>query len=132
MSKTRDTLVAASVSLGLATFYFTSLPWAEELPPPSSADAFPEGSSSVIESRSWQWTGQDSVIARDHVKEVIGRIAGAVIVKEAVDELVISVPTSALSILRQSLMNLGSLSGTEAESIPRAPTTLLRLRFVPP
>ncbi len=44
----------------------------------------------------------------------------------------LSLPTRKLSALRQALSKLGSVSAPEAEAVPSAPTTLLRLMVVRP
>ena len=99
--------------------------WTEE---PS---AFPEGSSSVIESLTWRVVGSDPTALRQQAKTVVGQIPEAVLVKESETLLVFSLPTQKLSALRQELNKLGTLSASEG-AVPDAPTTLLRLMFVQP
>lgn len=93
--------------------------------------ALPEGSASVIESLTWRLAGPDPAALRARVKALVGRTAGAVIVKDSADQLVTSLPTSELATLRQALTTLGELSGPEAAASD-APTTLLRVQFVRP
>lgn len=89
----------------------------------------PEGSGSVIESLTWRLAGQDPATLRTQVIAVVQRTAEAVIVRDAGDHLVTSLPTSAVATLRQTLAQLGELSGP-AEVTSAAPTTLLRIQFV--
>jgi len=103
--------------------------WAGEPSTPTSA--FPEGSSSVIESLTWRVVGSDPTALRQQAKTVVGQIPEAVLVKESETLLVFSLPTQKLSALRQELNKLGTLSASEG-AVPDAPTTLLRLMFVQP
>ncbi len=99
----------------------------EESPAPASA--FPEGSSSVIESLTWRVAGSDPTTLHQQAKALVGQIAEAVLVKESETLLVFSLPTQKLPSLRQELSKLGSVSAPD-EATPTAPTTLLRLMFV--
>jgi hypothetical protein len=102
---------------------------AEDVPP--STTGLPEGSSSVIESRTWRVAGSDPPALRQQAKTVVSQIAEAVVVKENETLLVFSLPTQKLPALRQELSKLGSINVSE-EDPGGAPTTLLRLMFVRP
>ncbi|MCS6924283.1 MAG: hypothetical protein NZ578_00135 [Candidatus Binatia bacterium] len=91
--------------------------------------ALPEGSGSVIESLTWRLAGQDPAMLRSQVIALIRQTAEAVIIRDSADHLVTSLPTSALTPLRQALARLGELRGP-AEVTSAAPTTLLRIQFV--
>jgi hypothetical protein len=109
---------------------YRHLAGAEEPSASSATEAFPEGSSSVIESLTWRVTAHDPVTLHEQVKVLVGQISEAVVVKESESLLVVSLPTQKLSALHQELSKLGSVSPPEEEAVPSAPTTLLRLMFV--
>jgi hypothetical protein len=94
-----------------------------------ASSALPEGSSSLIESLTWQLASGNSAALREQVKGLVSKTAEAVIVKETKEVLVISLPTSELAALRQELLKRGQLSG-HADAESDAPTTLLRIQFV--
>jgi hypothetical protein len=123
--------LAVAFLLGFV-FYRVTDPYAiraEDVPP--SATGLPEGSSSVIESRTWRVAGSDPAALRQQAKTVVSQIAEAVTVKESETLLVFSLPTQKLPALRQELSKLGLVSVSE-EDPGDAPTTLLRLMFVQP
>lgn len=101
-----------------------TIAWAED---PS---VFPEGSSSVIESLTWQITSSEQATLHQQVKQLLASIAEAMIVKETERLLVVSLPTKELPALRQALQKLGTVSAPDVEG--SAPTTLLRLTFTQP
>lgn len=125
-------VVAVAVLLGFMLWRLVQTPSAEEASPPEAPSAFPEGSSSVIESLSWRVSGSDPVAVREQTKALVEQVSGAVVVKEGKGQLIVSLPTKELTALRQELSKLGSVSAAETESQPSAPTTLLRLTFVQP
>lgn len=129
MEKLQAKTRVAAVFLALAfwTLTYTATLQAQD---PSPSFGLPEGSSSVIESRTWRITAGDLVALREQTKAAVGQIPGAVIVKETASLLSISLPTQQLPALRQVLAKLGSVSTPETD--PSAPTTLLRLMFVQP
>jgi hypothetical protein len=118
--------MAAGQGLALPRLTQASAPGAEE------SAAFPEGSSSVIESLTWRVAGRDPAILRMQAKALVEKKAGAVIVKDEEGLLVVSLPTQELVAFRQELAKLGSLGAPGADTEPSAPTTLLRLLFVQP
>lgn len=126
-------VVCVTVLIGLV-FYWrlvqTPASWAEEVPPADSPSTFPEGSSSVIESLTWQITGNDQTTLYQQAKKLLEGIREAMIVKETGRLLVVSLPTKELPALRQSLHKLGTVNAPDAEG--SAPTTLLRLTFTQP
>jgi hypothetical protein len=105
------------------------LAWAEESPSSPTAEDFPEGSSSVIESLTWRVTAGDPAALHQQAKALVGQISEAVVVKENESLLVVSLPTQKLTTLRQELSKLASVSTPEGEATASAPTTLLRLMF---
>ena len=116
--------------LGLSVWIILSTPvsWAEE----SHPSAYPEGSSSIIETRSWRLSGADLIALRAQAKAAVAEIAGAVLVKDEDSLLVISLPTHQLSELRKKLTALEATCTPQEKTDPQAPTTLLRLTFQKP
>lgn len=106
----------------------TPVSWAEE----ASPSAYPEGSSSIIETRSWQLSGSDLTALHAQAKAAVAEIDEAVLVKEEDGLLVVSLPTQQLSELRERLTALGATYTTREKTDPQAPTTLLRLTFQKP
>ena len=96
--------------------------WAEEA-------VYPEGSSSIIETRSWQLSATDPLALHAQTRTVVAQMAGVVVVKDEAGLLVVSLPTPLLSALREKLGALGVLHTAADSPAPQAPTTLLRLRF---
>ena len=90
---------------------------------------YPEGSSSIIETRSWQLSAADPLVLQSQVRTAVAQMAGVVLVKDEDGLLVVSLPTPLLSALREKLGALGVLHTAAESSTPQAPTTLLRLRF---
>lgn len=125
-------VVAVAVLLGFMFWRLAQTTSAEEASSLEAPSAFPEGSSSVIESLSWRVSGSDPVAVREQAKMLVEQVSGAVIVKEGKGQLIVSLPTKELTALRQELSKIGSVSAAETESQPKAPTTLLRLTFVQP
>ena len=96
--------------------------WAEEA-------VYPEGSSSIIETRSWQLSAADPLALHAHARIVVAQMDGVVVVKDEDGLLVVSLPTPLLSALREKLGALGVLHTAAESPAPQAPTTLLRVRF---
>ena len=96
--------------------------WAEEA-------VYPEGSSSIIETRSWQLSATDPLALHAQARTAVAQMAGVVVVKDEDGLLVVSLPTPLLSALREKLGALGVLHTAADSPAPQAPTTLLRLRF---
>ncbi len=96
--------------------------WAEE-------SVYPEGSSSIIQTRSWQLSGSDPVALHSRAKATVTQMAGVVLVKAQDGLLVISLPTPLLSELRDKLTALGTIYSAEENTAPQASTTLLRVSF---
>ena len=96
--------------------------WAEEA-------VYPEGSSSIIETRSWQLSAADPLALHAHARTAVAQMDGVVVVKDEDGLLVVSLPTPLLSALRDKLGALGVLHTAAESPAPQAPTTLLRLRF---
>ena len=90
---------------------------------------YPEGSSSIIETRSWQLSATDPLALHAQTRTVVAQMAGVVVVKDEAGLLVVSLPTPLLSALREKLGALGVLHTAADSPAPQAPTTLLRLRF---
>ena len=134
MSKQRYRAMAGAVLLEFLSCQlgYKHLAAADEAPVSPAAQDFPEGSSSVIESLTWHVTARDPGALHEQAKMLVGQIAEAVLVKDNESLLVVSLPTGKLSTLRQELSKLGSISASETEAVPSAPTTLLRLMLVRP
>ena len=96
--------------------------WAEEA-------VYPEGSSSIIETRSWQLSAADPLALHAQARTAVAQMDGVVVVKDEAGLLVVSLPTPLLSALRDKLGALGVLHTAAESPAPQAPTTLLRLRF---
>ncbi len=96
--------------------------WAEEA-------VYPEGSSSMIETRSWQLSAADPLALHAHARTAVAQMDGVVVVKDEDGLLVVSLPTPLLAALRDKLGALGVLHTAAESPAPQAPTTLLRLRF---
>ena len=90
---------------------------------------YPEGSSSIIETRSWQLSAADPLVLQSQARTAVAQMAGVVLVKDEDGLLVVSLPTPLLSALREKLGALGVLHTAAESPTPQAPTTLLRLRF---
>jgi len=118
--------------LGLTLLVLTfssALPgWSQD-----GASAFPEGSGSIITLLSWEFSGQDQQDQQDpadmhaEVRAVIQQFEAAVLVKDEKDLIVLSLPSAKLTELRDKLEELGTVTSSESSSVPKAPTTLLRL-----
>ena len=104
------------------------LAWAQDGGP----SAFPEGSASIIQTRTWQIAGSDPPALLEQTKAAVGEIGKAVLVKEAEGLLIVSLPTEKLAELRQALDKFGTMLTTAEEEAPGAPTTLLRMTFTQP
>ncbi len=104
------------------------LAWAQD----GASSALPEGSSSIIQTRTWQIVGSDPTALRGQAKAVVEEIGKAVLVKEDEGLLIVSLPTEKLAGLRQELAKLGTMQTTAEEAAPSAPTTLLRMTFSQP
>jgi hypothetical protein len=115
---------------GLVLLAFSYAFLASGLAENDTPSAFPEGSSSVIESLTWRLAGSDPAALREQVRALVSQIARAVLIKDTEGTLTVSVPTSELAALSQKLTKLGQLSGPETDAQPSAPTTLLRVLFV--
>ena len=126
MAKKRILCCVYGVALAAFSHAFFAAGSAEN----SAPAAFPEGSSSVIESLTWRVAGNDPAALREQIKDLLSQTAGAVLIKDTEGALTISVPTSELPTLSQELTKLGQLSGSETDTEPSAPTTLLRVLFV--
>ena len=96
--------------------------WAEEA-------VYPEGSSSIIETRSWQLSAADPPALHAQTRTAVAQMDGVVVVKDEDGLLVLSLPTLLLSALREKLGALGVLHTAAESPAPQAPTTLLRLHF---
>lgn len=96
--------------------------WAEEA-------VYPEGSSSIIETRSWQLSAADPLALHAQARTAVAQMDGVVVVKDEDGLLVVSLPTPLLSALREKLSAFGVLHTAAESPAPQAPTTLLRLRF---
>lgn len=107
---------------------FCPLVWAQDGGP----SAFPEGSASIIQARTWQIAGSDPTALQGQAKAAVEKIGQAVLVKEKEGLLVVSLPTDKLAELRQALAKLGTMPATAEEAAPSAPTTLLRMTFSHP
>lgn len=115
-----QTFICLCVAIGSLTAVAFS--WAEEA-------VYPEGSSSIIETRSWQLSGTDPVALHSQARAVVAQMAGLVLVKDEDGLLVISLPTPLLAELRDKLTALGAVHSAAEKADPQVPTTLLRLRF---
>ena len=104
------------------------LAWAQDGGP----SVFPEGSASIIQTRTWQIAGSDPTALLEQAKAVVEKIGEAVLVKEAEGLLIVSLPTEKLTELRQALAELGTMQTAQKEEAPGAPTTLLRMTFSQP
>jgi len=107
------------------------LAWAQDGGP----SAFPEGSASIIQTRTWQIAGSDPTALLGQAKAAVEKMSEAVLVKEAEGLLIVSLPTEKLAELRQALAKLGqpgTTLTTAEEEAPGAPTTLLRMIFSQP
>lgn len=91
--------------------------------------AFPEGSASIIQTRTWRIAGSDPTVSRGQARAAVEKIAEAVLVKESQGLLIVSLPTRKLAGLRQALDKRGTILATQKEAAPGAPTTLLRMTF---
>ena len=96
--------------------------WAEEA-------VYPEGSSSIIETRSWQLSAPDPLALQSQARAAVAQMDGVVVVKDEDGLLVVSLPTPLLAALREKLGALGVLHTAAESPAPQAPTTLLRVRF---
>ena len=90
---------------------------------------YPEGSSSIIETRSWQLSAADPLALHSQARTAVAQMDGVVVVKDEDGLLVVSLPTPLLSALREKLGALGVLHTAAESPAPQAPTTLLRLHF---
>ena len=115
------TLFTACVCLCLTLGGLTA-GWAEEA-------VYPEGSSSIIETRSWQLSAADPLALHAHARTAVAQMDGVVVVKDEDGLLVVSLPTPLLAALRDKLSALGVLHTAAESPAPQAPTTLLRLHF---
>ena len=110
----------------LVVTFSSPLPgWSED-----GASAFPEGSGSIITPLSWQFSGQDQQDQTEmhaEARAVIQQFEVAVLVKDEKDLLVLSLPSAKLTELRNKLEEFGTVTSSESSSVPKAPTTLLRL-----
>ncbi len=131
--KYQSRLVCLVLGLTLLVLTFSSaLPgWSQD-----GASAFPEGSGSIIITLSWEFSSQDQQDQKDQqgpaemhaeVRAVIQQFEAAVLVKDEKDLIVLSVPSAKLTELRDKLEELGTVTSSESSSVPKAPTTLLRL-----
>ncbi len=111
--------------LGIVAVAMLATAWAQDAP-------LPEGSASVIETRTWRLSAADPAGLRSQVKAAVVHMTGLVLVKEEDGLLVLSLPTVRLSELRERLSALGAAPDAAETPAPRAPTTLLRLRFHTP
>lgn len=123
--------LSASLKAQLLAPSATTIRVAQNINENNTPSAFPEGSSSVIESLTWRLAGRDPAVLRQQVKMLVGKIEGAAMVKDDESQLVVSLPTSELATFRQGLATLGQLSGAE-DIESGAPTTLLRVQFAHP
>ena len=108
--------------LSIVALAMLATAWAQDAPRP-------EGSASVIETRSWRLSAADPAGLRSQVKATVTQMTSVVLVKEEDSLLVLSLPTVRLSELRERLTAIGIAPTATENPIPRAPTTLLRLRF---
>lgn len=90
---------------------------------------YPEGSSSIIETRSWQLSAADPLALHAQARTAVAQMDGVVVVKDEDGLLVLSLPTPLLSALREKLGALGVLHTAAESPAPQAPTTLLHLHF---
>lgn len=90
---------------------------------------YPEGSSSIIETRSWQLSAADPLALHAQARAAVAQMADVVVVKDEDGLLVVSLPTPLLAALREKLGALGVLHTAAESPAPQAPTTLLRVRF---
>ena len=115
------TLFTACVCLCLALGGLTA-GWTQEA-------VYPEGSSSIIETRSWQLSAADPLALQSRARTAVSQLDEVVVVKDENGLLVLSLPTPLLAALREKLSALGTLHAAAEPPTPQAPTTLLRLRF---
>ena len=124
------------LTLLVLTFSLTLPGWSQD-----GASVFPEGSGSIITPLSWQFSGQDQQDQKDQqdqaemhaeVRAVIQQFEAAVLVKDEEDLIVLSLPSTKLTELRDKLEELGTVTSSESSSAPKAPTILLRLTFQSP
>lgn len=90
---------------------------------------YPEGSSSIIETRSWQLSAANPLALHAQARTAVAQMDVVVVVKDEDGLLVLSLPTPLLSALREKLGVLGVLHTAAESPAPQAPTTLLRVRF---
>ena len=119
------TLICLGVGLAIWGMAIVASSWAEE----ASPSAYPEGSSSIIETRTWQLSGSDLAALHAQAKAAVAEVEGARLVKDEDGFLVISLPTLKLSALREELTALKVAYTMQEKTDPQAPTTLLRLTF---
>ena len=110
------------MGLALGSLMASASSWAEEA-------VYPEGSSSIIETRSWQLSATDPLALQSQTRVAVARMDGVVVVKDQDSLLVLSLPTPLLAALREKLSALGALHTPTETPAPQAPTTLLRVRF---
>ena len=115
-----QTLIYLCLAIGSLTA--AAFSWAQE-------EVYPEGSLSIIETRSWQLSGTDPVALHSQARSAVAQMAGVVLVKDEDGLLVISLPTPLLSELREKLTALGAVRTAAEKTDPQAPATLLRLSF---
>ena len=108
--------------LALGSLMASASSWAEEA-------VYPEGSSSIIETRSWQLSATDPLALQSQTRAAVAQMDGVVVVKDEAGLLVLSLPTPLLAALRERLSALGALHIPAETPAPQAPTTLLRVRF---
>jgi hypothetical protein len=102
----------------------------EDLPPSVPPVASSTGTSSVVAALRWRVVGSEPAALHQQVKALVGRMAGAVIVKEEEHLLLISLPTPELPAFYQELSKMGQVSALEADLAPGSPTTLLQVTFI--
>jgi anti-sigma factor RsiW len=95
--------------------------------PLTSSPATPPAATVLV----WHVAGEKPVSLHEQVKALVGRMAGALIVKEEKHLLLISLPTRELPALRRELTKIGEVSPLDTEAVLGDPaTTLLQVMFV--
>lgn len=95
--------------------------------PLTSPPSMPSRATALV----WHVAGDKPASLHEQVKALVGRVTGALIVKEEEHLLLISLPTQELPTLRQELTKIGEVSPLDTDATLGAPTTtLLQVMFV--
>lgn len=95
--------------------------------PLASSPSTPSTATALV----WHVAGDKPASLHEQVKALVGRMTGALIVKEEEHLLLISLPTRELPTLRRELTKLGEVSPLDTEAALGDPTTtLLQVMFV--